>query len=75
MSVHSSRKDVSAQSSKQAVTVSDQQQLFPKFVTRKEQVLQSYPDVFEGTEHFSGLPYHIHLDPNITPKQTPCRPI
>ena len=44
-------------------------------VTSKEQILQSYLDVFEGIGCFQGPPYHIQLDPSITPKQTPCRPI
>ena len=34
----------------------------------------NYPDVFEGIGRFLGPPYHIQLDPNITPKQTPCCP-
>ena len=34
-----------------------------------------YPDAFEGIGTFPGLPYHIHVDPGVTPKQTPCRPI
>ena len=33
--------------------------------------LQAYPDVFDGIVYFPGTPYHIHVDPNITPKQTP----
>ena len=37
--------------------------------------MQSYPDVFEGIGCFPGHPFHIQLDLNITPKQTPCRPI
>ena len=56
-------------------TVSDQQQLVSRLVTSKEQILQSYPDVFDGIGCFPGPPYHIQLDPNIKPKQTPCRPI
>ena len=68
VSVHSSRKEVSSQSPKQAVTV-------PKLVTSKEQILHSYPDITEGIGHFPGPPYHIRLDPSITPKQTLCRPI
>ena len=71
LSIHSSRKEVSAQSSKQAVTV----HYVSKLVTSKEQILQSYPDVFEGIGCFPSLPYHMQLDQNITPKQTPCRPI
>ena len=69
MSVNSSRKEVSTQSSKQVVTMHD----VPKLVTSKEQILQSYPDVCEGTGCFPGPPYHIQLDQNITPKHTPCR--
>ena len=68
MSVHSLRKEVSAQSPKQVVTV-------PKLATGKDQILQSYPDVFEGIGCFPDPPYHIQLGPGITPKQTPCRPI
>ena len=75
VSVHSSRKAVSAQSLKQESTVSNQQQLLPKLVTSKEQILQSYPDVFESIGHFPDHQYHIQLDPNITPEQTLCRPI
>ena len=52
--------------------MSDWQQLVSKLVTSKEQMSQSYPDVFMGIGHFPGPPYHIQLDPNITPKQTPC---
>ena len=33
------------------------------------------PNVFEGIGKFPGPPYHIHIDPNVTPKQTPWRPI
>ena len=75
VSIHSSRKEVSTQSTKQAVTVPDHQQIVPKLVTSKEQILQSYPDVSEGIGCFSDPQYYIHLDQSITPKQTPCRPI
>ena len=34
-----------------------------------------FPDVFEGIGKFPGKPYKIQLDPNVPPKQTPCRPI
>ena len=37
--------------------------------------MREYPDVFEGIGKFPGPPYHIHIDPGVTPKQTPCRPI
>ena len=44
-------------------------------MTSKEQLLQSYLDVFEGIGCFPGPPYCIQLDAHITPKQTPCRQI
>ena len=44
-------------------------------MTGKEQILQSYPDYFEGIGCFPGPPYHIQFDTSITPKQTPCRSI
>ena len=44
-------------------------------ITSKEQILSSYPDIFDGISRFPGLQYHIQVDPNITLKQTPCRPI
>ena len=42
-------------------------------VTGKEQILSSYPDVFEGISRFPGPPYHIEVHPNVTLTQTPCR--
>ena len=47
----------------------------PKLVTAQGQIMREYPDVFEGIGTFPGPPYHIHVDPGVTPKQTPCRPI
>ena len=49
--------------------------ILPKLITTQSQILQEYPNVFEGIWKFPGLPYHIHVDPGVTPKQTPCRPI
>ena len=49
--------------------------ILPKVITTQSQILQEYPNVFEGIGKFPGLPYHIHGDPGVTPKQTPCRPI
>ena len=37
--------------------------------------MHEFPNVFEGIWKFPGSPYHIHIDPNVKPKQTPCRPI
>ena len=47
----------------------------PKLVTSKDQILHEYPDVFEEIGSFPGPPYHIQIDPSVTPKQTPCHPI
>ena len=44
-------------------------------ITSKDQILQEYPDVFQGIGCFPGPPYSIKLDTSIPPKQTPCRPI
>ena len=75
VSVHSSKQEVSAQSSKQETTVFNVQHVISKLVTSKEQILQRYPDIFDGIGCFPGFPYHIQLDTNVTPKQTPCGPI
>ena len=66
---------MSAQSNNQVVTVPDVKQLVTKLITSKEQILQSYPDVFQGIGCFSGPSYHIQINQSVTPKQTPCRPI
>ena len=44
-------------------------------ITTQGQILQEYPDVFEGIGKFPGPPYHIQVDPKVTPKQTLCRHI
>ena len=44
-------------------------------ITSKEQILSKYPDVFQGIGRFPSSPYHIQVNTNITPKQTPCRPV
>ena len=66
VAVHSSRKDYA---------VSLQQNVVPKLITSKEQILCNYPNVFGGIGRFPGAPYHIQLNPSATPKQTPCHPI
>ena len=50
-------------------------QTVPKFITSQDQIMHKYPDVFEGIGKFPGPSYHIQVDPRVTPKQTPCRPI
>ena len=44
----------------------------PTLNSTQNQILQEYPDVFEGIGKFLGPPYHIQVDPKVTPKQTPC---
>ena len=45
----------------------------PKLIISKNQILQGYPEVFEGNGSFPRPPYHTQVNPSITPKQTPCR--
>ena len=44
-----------------------------KIVKSKEQIQEQYPELFKGIGQFPGEPYHIHVNPSFTPKQTPCR--
>ena len=44
-------------------------------ITTQDQILQEYSEVFEGIGKFLGPPYHIRVDPKVSPKQTPCQPI
>ena len=46
-----------------------------RLITRKEQIIERFPDVFEGIGKFPGKPYKIQLDPKVPPKQTLCRPV
>ena len=76
LKVHSSKQEVSAQMQEaqgQATTsVSTNTVQKPgmnMLVTSKEQILSSYPDIFEGISRFPGPPYHIQVDPNVTLKQ------
>ena len=71
------KQEVSTQRSTHEVATQTPQQKYavPKLVTSKEQILHEYPDVFEGIGSFPGPPYHIKIDPSVTPKQTPCHPI
>ena len=54
-------------------TTSNLPSTVPKLITSKEQILQAYPEVFDGIGCLPGPPYHIHVDPCITSKQTPCQ--
>ena len=48
---------------------STQSTTLPKLITTQCQILQEYPDVFEGIGKFPGPPYHIHVDPGVTPNR------
>ena len=37
--------------------------------------MSSFPDYFTGWGKFQGKPYHIELDPSVSPKRTPCIPV
>ena len=56
-------------------TMSNHKVKIPKLVTSKDEILVAYSDVFDGIECFPGPPYHILVDPSVTPKQTPCQPV
>ena len=45
-----------------------------QLITKKEQIMARFPDMFERIGKFPGKPYKIQLDPKVPPKQTPCRP-
>ena len=60
VNIHVSRKE------SMVSTVSNQQGIVPKLITSKEQILQAYPDIFDGIGCFPGPPYHIQLDPHVT---------
>ena len=58
---------------KKECTMSNQPSTVTKFITSKEQILQAYPEEFDGSGCFPGPPYYIHVNPSITPRQTPCQ--
>ena len=75
--LHVHKEEVAAQTTKQEVaaqmTVSSK--ATPKLITSKDMILCEYPDVFEGIGKFPGPDYHIQIDPNVPPMQTPCHPV
>ena len=69
------RCQVAVHSSTTDSTLPLQKNIVPKLITSNEQILNHYPDVFEGIGRFLGPPYHILLVPSVILKQTPCHPI
>ena len=54
-----------------ASSTQSQTNLIPEdnqLITRKEQILARFPDVFEGIGKFLGKSYKIQLDPKVPPK-------
>ena len=64
ISVHVSRKES---------TVSNQKGIAPKLITSKNEILDAYLEVFDGNGHFHGSPFHIRVNPCVSPKQTLCQ--
>ena len=78
LKVHRSKQEVSAQRQEpqshvmSSMSTDTVQKSDPNIViTSKEQILSSYPDIFEGIGRFPGPLYHIQVNLNITLKQTP----
>ena len=69
VSVHVSSKE------SEVLTVSNCKGMVHRLITSKEQNLVTYSDMFDGIGYFPGPPYHIQVNPNVTPKQTPCWPV
>ena len=72
MSAQNQKQEVSAQTPMTTIT---RKQDVNKLITTKEQILEHYPDVFEGIGKFPGPPYSIQVDPSVPPKHTPCHPV
>ena len=80
LKIHRSKQEVSAQRQEpqshdtmSASTNIVQKSDLNMVITSKEQILSSYPDIFEGIGRFHGPPCNIQVDPNIMLKQTPCQ--
>ena len=71
VSIHTLQQKVFTQNQKQEVstqtpvTTIARKQDENKLITTKEQILEHYPDVFEGIGKFCGPSYSMQLDPSI----------
>ena len=61
ISVHVSKKE------SEVSTVSNHKGKVPKLIASKEQILANYSDEFDGIGCFPGPPYHIQVNPSVTP--------
>ena len=75
LTVHSAKQEVQVQTTKPVSTFILKKPGINKLVTSKEQIPTSYQDIFGGICRFLGSSYCIQVDPNITLKQTLCRPV
>ena len=82
LKVHSSQQEVSVQkqevqgqATKSMSMNTVQKPGMNTLITSKEQILFSDPDIFECISRFPGPQYYIQVNPNVTPKQIPCRPV
>ena len=73
--VSTQRQEVLSQGTRFVPTDTTQKSGMNMIITSREQILSSYPDIFEGISRFPGPIYHIQINTNIPPKQTPCWPI
>ena len=71
VAVHSSTTDSAVPPWKKVVP----KQEVPRLITSKEQIFKYYPDIFEEIGKFPGPLYHIQLNPEVPPEQTPWHPI
>ena len=72
LKVHQSKQELQSQTTTSASRKTAHKSNPNIMITSKDQILSSYPHIFRGIGRFPGLPYHIQVDPNITPKQMPC---
>ena len=62
------KQDITVQTTNQQQEAQVTTTTVPKFVHSQDQIMCEYPDDFEGIGKFPGPPYHIHVDPSVTPK-------
>ena len=66
------KSQVNVHVSKKESTVSNQKGIIHKLITSKNPIFWRFFRCFDGIGCFPGPPYHIQVDPSVTPKQTPC---
>ena len=49
--------------------------LTKQLVTSKDDIIKYFPEILEGLGKFPSEPYHINMDPNVSPKCLPARPV